>query len=278
MVGRRDDGYHELDSLVAFADVQDIVRAAPSESLTLAIDGSFAGDLDNDSGNLVLRAASALANEAGLAPGASITLTKNLPVASGIGGGSADAAATLHVLNKLWRTELDSAVLSRLGQSLGADVPVCLFGRTAHLQGAGERIAAGPLLPDCGLLLVNPGVAVSTPAVFSQRQGAFSRPHAMPDRLENVAALVEFLTQCRNDLLEPARRLAPQINDALTEISRSPSCLFASLSGSGATCFALFGDLATARAEAASLRADRPNWWVQAGRFIEQTPAPVVEN
>ena len=172
MLGRRDDGYHELDSLVAFASVRDVVHLSPADTLTLTLDGPFAGDLDNGSGNLVLRAAAALTKAVGLSVGASVTLVKNLPVASGIGGGSADAAAALNGLNDLWRTGLDDAALARLGQSLGADVPVCLFGKTAHVRGIGECVSAGPTLPDCGVLLVNPGVAVSTPAVFLQRQGA----------------------------------------------------------------------------------------------------------
>ena len=133
MVGRRDNGYHELDSLICFADTGDTVHAQPADTLSLTVTGPFATGLGNDPDNLVLKAAVALAKQSGEALGASLRLEKNLPVASGIGGGSADAAATLHALNHLWQIGLDEKALSRIGQSIGADVPVCLFGRTAHV-------------------------------------------------------------------------------------------------------------------------------------------------
>jgi len=195
-------------------------------------------------------------------------------VASGIGGGSADAAATLRVLNSFWGAGLDDAALSRLGQSLGADVPVCLFGRTALVRGTGEIVVPGPVLPNVGLLLVNPGVAVPTATVFSARQGPYSPCAALPASFPNPAALAEFLAQCGNDLLAPACRLAPQIETVLADMARLPRCLFASLSGSGATCFGLFPDVAAARAAEKSLQRQRGGWWSRAGTFLAATPPP----
>lgn len=218
----------------------------------------------------------ALADRTGRRPGASITLTKNLPVASGIGGGSADAAATLRALNEYWQAGLDTSSLSQLGQSLGADVPVCLFGRTARIQGIGEHIAPGPGLPEFGLLLVNPGVAVSTAAVFSKREGDYSEPVDLPATFETAASLADFLSHCHNDLLEPARQLAPDIENVLSDISGQPDCLFASLSGSGATCFGIFPHKEAACAAALAIRESRDGWWVHAGNILTRTPP--VEN
>ena len=243
----------------------------------MTLDGPFAHGLEGGANNLVLRAAMALADQAGRQPGASITLSKNLPVASGIGGGSADAAATLRILNKFWQLRLDRPTLSRLGQSLGADVPVCLFGQTARVQGIGEQIVPGPALPDIGLLLVNPGVGVSTAAVFSRRRGAFSSPADLPASFDSAESLVEFLSHCRNDLLASAQELAPDIELVLADIVRQPDCLFASLSGSGATCFGIFRDGTTAFAAASGLQEDRRGWWIEAGKFLAATP-PSTEN
>ncbi len=260
--------------MIAFADIHDLIRIEPADTLRLTLEGPFAPALDSDPNNLVLRAATALADQAGFQPGASIVLSKNLPVASGIGGGSADAAATLRVLNEFWQVGLADPDLSRLGQSLGADVPVCLFGQTARVRGIGEHIAPVPELPDIGLLLVNPGVGVSTAAVFSNRQGAYSRPADLPASFETAASLVDFLSHCRNDLLAPARQLAPQIDFVLADITQRPDCLFASLSGSGATCFGIFADVATAHAAASALQGERPRWWIHAGKFLTMTPPP----
>lgn len=238
------------------------------------MEGPFAQALGSGPDNLMLRAATALADQVGLRSGASIILLKNLPVASGIGGGSADAAATLRALNIFWRAGLDDPALSRLGQSLGADIPVCLFGRTARVRGIGEHITPAPALPDIGLLLVNPGVNVSTSAVFSERRGAYSLPADLPVAFENAASLTGFLAHCHNDLLAPARQLSPQIDHVLADLTRQPDCLFAALSGSGATCFGIFTDVATASAAASALKGARSDWWMHAGKFLTKTPPP----
>ena len=169
VTGRRADGYHLLDSLAVFGPAADLLAAAPAAALTLALEGPFAAGLAAEPDNLVLRAARALAAEAGLPGGAALRLAKHLPVASGIGGGSADAAAALRLLDRLWGLGLPEARLAAIAARLGADVPVCLASRPRRMQGVGEVLRPAPALPDCGLLLVNPGVALATPAVFRAR-------------------------------------------------------------------------------------------------------------
>ena len=177
VVGRRQDGYHLLDSLVVFAGVGDWLEVSPAADLSLTLAGPFAAGLAAEPDNLVLRAARGLAELAGIRPSGALRLEKNLPVASGIGGGSADAAAALRLLCRFWAISPD---LTRLAQSLGADVPVCLLGRPALMSGTGEVLAPAPPVPDAGLVLVNPGIAVATPAVFRARAAGFSQPAGFP--------------------------------------------------------------------------------------------------
>src|SRR5579862_3657289 len=205
VVGKRADGYHLLDSLVAFADIADRVTVKPAPHLSLAIDGPFAGSLAyDDNNNLVWRAAEALARQLGREPAVALTLEKNLPVASGIGGGSSDAAATLRALLNLWQVTLDDGALAALGSTLGADVPVCLAARTSWLSGIGERIEAAPAMPRTALVLVNPGVALPTATVFKARRGAFSAPARFSVAPADAATLAALLAERRNDLTEAA--------------------------------------------------------------------------
>ncbi len=277
VVGRRADGYHLLDSLVAFAVVGDVVAAEPAAGLSLAIDGRFAPDLNEDlargGDNLVLAAARALAAATGRAPGAALRLTKALPIASGIGGGSADAAAALIALGRLWGVTLGDAALARLARSLGADVPVCLAGRASFMGGIGEEIAPAPPLPPCGLVLVNPLVKLATPDVFKRRLGPFSAPARFAAAPRDAAALAALLAGRGNDLTLPARALAPAIDEVLAALAASPGCLLARLSGSGATCFGLYADLGAAAAAAAWIGARAGAWWVTATTL---TTAPVA--
>jgi 4-diphosphocytidyl-2-C-methyl-D-erythritol kinase len=274
VVGRRADGYHLLDSLVAFADVGDTVRVRPARGLALSVEGPMAGGLAGDApgDNLVARAARLLAEAVGRAPDAAVTLTKRLPVASGIGGGSADAAATLRALARLWGLAPDDPRLGEVAPRLGADVPVCLGGRAARMGGIGERVEPVAALPEAGVLLVNPGFPLSTPAVFKARTGPFSAPAGegiFRDPPRDAAGLSRALAACRNDLAPPALALAPAIAEVLAAIGAEPGCLLARLSGSGATCFGLFADRAGAEAAAARISdRDRPGWWVRAGRLV----------
>jgi 4-diphosphocytidyl-2-C-methyl-D-erythritol kinase len=263
VIGRRPDGYHLLDSLVAFADCGDVLHASDATDLSLTTTGPFAAGLAGEADNLVLRAARALAAEAGVPAHARLVLEKHLPVASGIGGGSADAAATLRMLSRLWRIEPDPAVLERLALRLGADVPACLHSRPVRMGGVGERLDPAPVLPACFVLLVNPGAAVATATVFRARSGGFSAPAHLPDRWPDVVAMAVDLATQSNDLEAPARGLCPVIGDVLISIAQQPGCLLARMSGSGATCFGLFAD-ATAAEHAAGAMA-REGWWVWAG-------------
>ena len=270
VTGRRDDGYHELDSLVVFAGVGDTLEIAPAADLSLTLTGPFAGALETDSGNLVLRAARALQARFKTGSGANLTLDKRLPVAAGIGGGSADAAAALCGLNEIWGLNASEAELRALGARLGADVPVCVAGRACFLAGTGERIEPAPPLPPVWLVLVNPLVPLSTPSVFKARSGAFSQARRPSGPLPDAQALALFLSQGCNDLEAPARGLLPVIGDLLAALRATPDCLLARMSGSGATCFGMYRDEAAARAAAAQIAAVETDWWV--------SPAPVLRS
>jgi 4-diphosphocytidyl-2-C-methyl-D-erythritol kinase len=266
VVGRRPDGYHLLDSLVVFAGAADTLTVEPSDGLSLAVTGPFAAGLDGEADNLVLRAARVLAAHAGVPATARLVLEKNLPVASGIGGGSADAAAALRLLSRFWSLDVGQGTLAAIAGNLGADVPVCLSGRAAVMSGIGEILAPAPPLPRSGIVLVNPGIAVSTPAVFRAREGEFSAAVAWPERgWKDAEALARDLRATVNDLEAPALRLAPPIADSLEALRAAPGCLLARMSGSGATCFGLFADAAAARLAASSL--DHPGWWVWGGEI-----------
>ncbi|MGF1640856.1 MAG: 4-(cytidine 5'-diphospho)-2-C-methyl-D-erythritol kinase [Rhodospirillales bacterium] len=268
VLGRRGDGYHLLDSLVAFADVADTVTVEAAEDLTLGIDGPFAAGVPTGDDNLVLRAAAALADATGVAAGARIRLTKRLPVAAGIGGGSADAAAALIALSRLWRVSPVPADLEALALGLGADVPACLVGRPAFVGGIGEDVAEAPPLPPCALILANPGVALPTPAVFKRREGPFSAPGRFDASPAGAADLARLLARRRNDLTAAAIALQPAIGTVLAALEALPGALLARMSGSGATCFALFATRDQAEAGADVLRQAQPAWWLEAAELL----------
>ena len=275
VVGKRGDGYHELDSLVAFTALGDIVGAEPAEDIRLTVDGPFAGALaatGTPEDNLVLRAARALADLTGRRTGAWLTLTKNLPVASGIGGGSTDAAAALHALMGVWRVDPTPDALHALALRLGADVPVCLAGKPCRMQGIGERLTGLAALPAAPVLLVNPGSALATKAVFGARTGAFSAPLEDLPPLADTASLAALVARGGNDLEAPARALLPAIGDVLAMLRAAPGCRVAAMSGSGATCFGLFDQRESAALAEGYLRAARPGWWVAATRLAGTAP------
>ena len=272
VTGRRADGYHLLDSVVVFGPAFDLLHARPAEELSLAISGPFAAGLGAGADNLVLRAAHALAEWAGIAPRAALRLDKRVPVASGIGGGSADAAAALRLLCRLWRCSPDADALSALALQLGADVPVCLDSQPARMTGVGDGLAPLPPLPRCGLLLANPGVAVATADVFRARLPAFSPPARLPREWMDTASLATTLAALGNDLEAPAIRLCPAVATVLERLRTLPGCLLARMSGSGATCFALFATPAEAETAAAALPGA---WWWSAGALYEP-PAPAL--
>ena len=275
VLGRRADGYHLLESLVAFASPHDVVQARDADKLSLAVAGPAADDLaanlarDPLGENLVLRAARRLAEAAGIgAPGAALALHKTLAVAGGIGGGSADAAAALLALAKLWRLDLKEAALAALALPLGADLPVCLASRPMQMSGIGERLVPAPAMPPLGILLVNPRVALPTAEVFRALNGGFGPAGMLPYLAGDAASLLDALRAGRNDLEPPALRLAPVIGDVLNALRALPGARIARMSGSGATCFALFDDETAARAADGVLRANARGWWSAAGRLI----------
>jgi 4-diphosphocytidyl-2-C-methyl-D-erythritol kinase len=260
ITGRRPDGYHVLDSLAVFAGAHDVVHVAHAEdALTLEIKGPFAGALAVEPDNLVLRAARALADHAGLPATAKLVLEKNLPVASGIGGGSADAAAALRALARLWRLSVKPRDLYRLATALGADVPVCLDCAPRRMGGIGDVLTSAPALPSYGLALINPGVAVSTAEVFRARVGLFSADAELPEGWVDAGAMASRLSILSNDLERAAMSLCPEIGMVLEALRGTQGCLLARMSGSGATCFALYET--PARAREAAWHCEWPRWW-----------------
>jgi len=265
---KRADGFHELESLVVFAGVGDELSFEPGPELSLEIEGPFAADLDLDEDNLVVRAARALAVYTGGAGTAAITLTKNLPVASGIGGGSADAAATLRGLVRLWGVTVPDAALLEIAAGLGSDVPVCVASKVAWMEGRGERVTAAGGVPGVAAVLVNPRAAVPTGPVFKAlktRRGVGAVSHDL--RARDATGLTTYLKLTSNDLQPPALEIAPVIGEVLGELSRMPGCVLWRMSGSGATCFGLFEDDDAAAMAAIALERSHPKWWVSATRF-----------
>ena len=268
ITGRRDDGYHDLQSVVAFADIGDLLEFTPNAEPGLHIQGPFANALmDACNGdvhqNIVLKAAQKLTNQLT----GQLILEKNLPIASGIGGGSADAAACLRLLRRVLR--LEDAVINwaHLALSLGADVPVCLRGETTLVTGIGDQLTPLSGLYGWPLLLVNPGVALSTPAVFAARQGPFSAPDSMVIPHDH-AAQKGWLAGLKNDLTAAAQSILPIIGELLADLRHDKNIFAAGMSGSGATCFALGNDAGLFTGLAEQLRRTHPNAWVATGQLI----------
>ena len=252
--GRRPDGYHELETLFAFVREGDLLTVSPAEQDSFAITGPFAATLQGDGDNLVTRARDRFRAAFGDRRGHQILLDKRLPVASGIGGGSADAAATLRALAALDGVSPNHPDLLACADALGSDVPACLLSRTAIGRGRGEELTPVDGLAGIPALLVNPGVGVSTAAVFSRWDGVDRGPIGIGNPLEVART-------GRNDLEPPARELAPEIDAVLAELECQDGTLLVRMSGSGATCFALFEDAARCAAAASVIRSAHPGWW-----------------
>ena len=268
LLGRRDDGYHVVDSLIVFLGLADTVSVSPADGLSLGLSGTCATALEGTKDNLVLEAARALAEAGGCQADAAIELTKRVPVAAGLGGGSADAAAALLALSTLWGLDLPHARLADIALGLGADVPVCLESRPVFVGGIGEELESAPELPPVWVLLVNPGKALATKDVFAAHGGGFTRPGRFTASLEDAGALANLLRPLGNDLTEAARALAPEIGDVLEAIEATEGCLLARMSGSGATCFGLYADEAGATAGAGAICGAHPDWRVDMARLI----------
>lgn len=278
ITGQRADGYHLLDSLVVFADIGDRLDVFEANTLSLTIEGPRARGVPSDASNSILKAAQLFKPQEN---GAAFLLTKHLPSAAGIGGGSADAAAAIRGLLRLWGdrspealfpkgldpdqlSDAERAALSDQMKSLGADVPVCLFSRTARMRGIGEQLTFIKSLPPLHAVLVNPGVSVSTPSVF-QAITKKDNP-GLPDTYQGFSdhgAYIRWLSGLRNDMEAAACKIAPEIRETLAALEATPGCQLARMSGSGATCFGLYLDKADATAAARHINARMPTWWVR---------------
>ncbi|MCE2491521.1 MAG: 4-(cytidine 5'-diphospho)-2-C-methyl-D-erythritol kinase [Alphaproteobacteria bacterium] len=270
VLNRRPDGYHDIDSLIVFADVFDEIEVSRANRLGLKLVGPFARQLEavDRGANIVILAARALAESSGENEGVSLTLRKNLPVAAGLGGGSSDGAATLRALCKLWDLDVSESELQTIARRLGADVPACLVRSPVYVGGVGEIVSPAPALPDAWLLLVNPGVPLATAEVFRRHDPAWSVEARFQESPADAAAMTEVLSRRSNDLEDTAVRLAPQIAEVIGTLHALDGCLLSRMSGSGATCFGLFADGGAAKSAETEVAEAHPAWWVKAGRML----------
>lgn len=277
VTGKRDDGYHLLESLIVFADIGDDLEVHTSDSIGLELRGPQAGILGSDqTENLIIRAARMLHPFAKQQHGARFVLTKNLPVASGIGGGSSDAASAIRLLESAWDLQIEEDQRSELLVTLGADVPVCYLGLSAVARGIGEILTPVDHLPEMYVVLANPGVAVATGAIF-KRLSSFDKPvsEKFAHESHSFGHFVELLGGAFNTLERPALEVEPTISTVLDALRATAGCALARMSGSGATCFGLFEDPHMARVASEQLRITHPDWWISHGRIL--TEAPHVE-
>jgi len=278
VTGQRDDGYHTLDSLIAFATRGDTVTVTPGDVLSLRCVGPEGDNVPDDADNLILKVARQFQDM----PGAAFLLEKHLPIASGIGGGSADAAAAFRALMCIWSGGETGDDAYDPGQTpfaerlltLGADIPVCLSCKAARMQGVGEMLSLVDNLPGMDAVLVNPRVGVSTPRIFKALDDKNNAP--MPARLPRFAGVYElalWLKEQRNDLQAPAMALVPEIRDVIDALEHDKDCMFARMSGSGATCFGIFPNKERARDAAERIAKANPAWWVRNTRLTSMSNA-----
>ncbi len=266
------NGYHALDSLVAFVDIGDKIKIEPANELTFQITGPYAGsfkgtDLDcsKASSNLVIRAAFSLAKAANKTPDIKITLEKNLPLASGLGGGSADAAATIWGLCEWWKISKKSDYIHDILSELGADAPVCFQCLPARLKGIGDVFENAPIFSETPIVLVNPEKACPTPLVFERGTQDFKKIIELPSRLDNFDDLIVFLENTDNSLYQSACQIVPEIENIQRAIGLQAGCRLARMSGAGATCFGLFRTENQAQEAAKNIAYENPDWWVESG-------------
>jgi 4-diphosphocytidyl-2-C-methyl-D-erythritol kinase len=261
VTGRRVDNYHLLDSIAVFADVGDRVEIKEAEEFSLSVTGPFAAHAPGNSTDLAWRAATAFFDLTGTKPAAAIRVEKNIPAGAGLGGGSADAGAVLAGLNRHFATGLSNDDLAAIGLKLGADVPMCLAGRALRARGIGEDIQAIEGWPPLPMVLVWPGVVVSTATVFSALERRDNPALPESPTVDTLDEALEFLLACRNDLEAPALALAPVIGEVLQALRTTEGCVLARMSGSGSACFGLFASDVEAIDGAAKIARARPDWW-----------------
>ncbi|SNY92448.1 4-diphosphocytidyl-2-C-methyl-D-erythritol kinase [Cohaesibacter sp. ES.047] len=267
ITGQREDGFHTLDSLVVFGGAFDRLVFEPSDRLHLSVTGPFADGLRQEPDNLMVRAARLLAKDLNIPAKAELSLEKHLPISAGVGGGSADAAATLLGLLRLWERTIKDEKLRTIALKLGSDVPMCLEGACLRATGIGDTLEEGPRLPkDVGLVLINPRVPISTPTIFKKlKRKTNDSMGPIPSAFLSAMALADWLSDQRNDLQMAAIEQAPVIETVLQALGDDGDCLFARMSGSGATCFGLFQSIKHAEYAARRLAFTHPNWWVSYG-------------
>jgi 4-diphosphocytidyl-2-C-methyl-D-erythritol kinase len=273
ITGKRDDGYHELESLIAFADIGDWISLKPSTAFNLQITGPFAKSFSApersagpDSQNIILQALYRLAAKAQKsAPPVSITLEKNIPLASGMGGGSSNAASTIWAALKLWDIELSRPALDDLLLSLGADVPVCFHAAPALLRGIGDVVTPLSFLPEMPVVLMNPLKPCPTAGIFKSYRGGFKPESILPAHIEKAKKLLHFIRANDNDLTAAAVQMVPEITNIIQALKNTKGCQLARMTGSGATCFGLFENLPEAHMAAQTLGRENPDWWIKPG-------------
>ena len=272
ITGRLDNGYHNLDSLVAFANIGDQIEIENANNFEFLVKGYYAETFNNkeldsspNSSNLLVQAVWNLSQAAQKIPDIRATLTKNLPIASGIGGGSSDAAAIIRGLLEWWNLSPQAHYLPELMTNLGADVPVCFHCKPSHIQGIGDILNPAPRMNKIPIILVNPNKACSTADIFRHHKEPFKEPQSLPENLMNFDTLISFLKHQDNDLLNAALVLVPEITNIINSLNAQKGCAIAHMSGSGATCFALFKHKADAEQAAKTLASKNPNWWVKSG-------------
>ncbi len=272
VTGRLPNGYHTLDSLVVFTDMGDEVHIEPADNFSFKITGPYARQLQVketehyiDHDNLVVKACRKLAQITNKPTNLRIKLIKNLPVASGIGGGSSDAAACLWGLCMFWDIPKDAPFLPPLMVSLGADVPVCFRAQTALMRGIGDRLEPAPDLPETPILLINPNIEVSTPEIFLRYNQAYKHETTLPNSFPTIDHLCDSMKRHENDLSTAAQQIQPVITNVLQNISLQENCRLSRMSGSGATCFGLFQTHEDADIAAKNISVDNPDWWIKTG-------------
>ena len=264
VTGRRADGFHLLDSIAVFADVCDRVEIEAVDTLSLSVTGPFAAHAPGDASDLAWRAAVAFFEHTGRKPAVAIRVEKNIPAGAGLGGGSGDAAGVLKGLDRHFGTRLPADDLTAIGLKLGADVPMCLAGHALRARGIGDDIRSIEGWPPLPMVLIWPGVPVSTAAVFKSLQRRDNPPLGEPPRGASVEALASWLAGCRNDLEASALTIAPEIGEALTSLRATDGCLLARMSGSGSACFGVYRTRSEAEEAASRLRVAGSHWWIVA--------------
>ncbi len=268
ITGKREDGYHLIQSLMVFVDVGDVLDFAKHDGLFIDVDGDFAGDMPMANDNLIYKAATLLAADYKIQPKGAVKLTKNLPVASGIAGGSSDSAAALRGFARLWGLPDEYERMQRLAQKLGADVPACYIGKPVWAEGIGEKMTRLPEMPAMHFVLVNPLVQTPTPEVFARYNSKFSAAIQFSGRRKTMHEWIADLKLYRNDLTDAALQVTPEIKDVLQALVETPNCHFARLSGSGATCFGVYDNQDAAIAAVNKLKQRYPRWWVAPANLL----------